>query len=67
MVENLLWEGKISMWESGGTVFAETEKYSPDSSCVRRLSGGGESPALAMKRLVSQLQAEGVIPWGGES
>lgn len=61
MVEKKMFSGIITFWENAGTFFAEYQTE------LKRFSGSGESPYLAVRRLLSQLCAEGVIPWGGES
>jgi hypothetical protein len=60
MVENKMFSGTITFWESGGTWFAEHETE------LKRFSGAGESIRLATRRLLSQLMAEGILPWEGD-
>jgi hypothetical protein len=57
MVENKFFSGNITIWESGGTWFAEHETE------FQRYSGAGETIKLATRRLLSQLMANGVLPW----
>jgi hypothetical protein len=60
MVENKFFSGNITIWESGGTWFAEHETE------LKRYSGAGESIKVATRRLLSQLMAEGILPWEGD-
>jgi hypothetical protein len=56
MVENKFFSGTITIWRNGGTWFAEYEAE------PKRYSGAGESIKLAVRRLLSQLTAEGILP-----